>query len=39
MIIVRIPSTAEKGAEIRNTTGGQQHVAERKGTQEALPHS
>jgi hypothetical protein len=39
MTIVRIPSIAEQGAETQNTTGGQQHAAERKGTRGALPHS
>jgi hypothetical protein len=37
--IVKIQSTAEKGAETQNTIGGRQHAAERKGTQGALPHS
>jgi hypothetical protein len=39
MTIVKIPSTAEEGAETQNTTGGRQHVAEKKGTQGALPRT
>jgi hypothetical protein len=39
MIIVRIQSTAGKGAETQSTTEGQQRKVERKGIRGVLLHS
>jgi hypothetical protein len=39
MIIVRIQSTAGKGAETQSTIEGQQREVKRKGTQGVLLHS